>query len=160
VLKSFSNQIAPEHLGGYRLVSKARVKDWWSIEKFEDFETHFRIKIVLKTLKILWGDTYSCPTIWRASWNFPTDHQTFSRAIYFNCIMWQFEKENIPPKLFSWHYIVTKYVIDTKLFIQPNNFIIMDWKIRLLSKKIFKILKKSFFDLEVLFSVHNEIGWL
>jgi hypothetical protein len=39
----------------------------YSILKFEDFETHFRIKL-WKTLKIPWGTPNSWAAVWGASW--------------------------------------------------------------------------------------------
>jgi hypothetical protein len=51
---------------------------------------------------------------------------------YLTLIMWQFEKENVPPKLF-WEFVMF-FQLSTSLqfalaILQPNNFI-SDWKIR------------------------------
>jgi hypothetical protein len=57
-----------------------------------------------------------------------------------NPIMWLFEKENVPPKLFSWHYFGNLSCFSSyrhhSTILQPNNFI-RDWKIRLLGQRIF-----------------------
>jgi hypothetical protein len=70
--------------------------------KIWGFWNSFSYKTVFKTCNIPWGNPYSWAIVWVASWNyksllhyfirkwvskssnFPTDHQSFSRAIYFS----------------------------------------------------------------------------
>jgi hypothetical protein len=54
-------------------------------EFFLGFWNSFSYKIVLKTCKIPWGNPYSRATV--KSTNFPTDHQSFSRAFYFSTVI-------------------------------------------------------------------------
>jgi hypothetical protein len=61
---------------------------WWSVGKFEDFETHFRVKFLAATHIV--GQLYGVPMEFKENFkNIPTDHQSFSRAIYFR---WYFKK--------------------------------------------------------------------
>jgi hypothetical protein len=71
-----------------------------------------------------------------------------------NLIMWQFEKQNVPPKLFSWPYFGNLLYCSSyphhSTIPQPNNFI-RDCRIRLLGQKRMFTAETSVFDLEVLF---------